>query len=441
MALISVAREDPITRFHWKIETVGGLSLLMLAIDFGIVSFALAQLIEVWGLTPSHLSIIAVATAVGMFLGGLFLGSAADRIGRRSTLALSLLIMSVGTALGAISWDYISLSVFQFIAGFGMGGTTPAASTLIGEFAPAKHRGRLSTLLELFWTSGSMLAALGSLFILPSFGWRLIFAFGAIPLIWAFMQMRFTPESPRYLIARGKHEEARRFLEKIKDSSGVSYDHLSTQPVHRSKGALANFAELWSKALVRRTVCVWVLWFVLVYSYNGIFVWLPSLLSTGGLEMMRTIQYMLVFTGAQFPAIIVAAFLVDVIGRKWVLVPALFVCGVAAYMFGKASSPGEFLFWGAIVSLTNSTGYGIMLGYTVELFPTRLRGTGAGSASAFGRVAGILVPGVMALLIGSWTSGREVVFIMFSAVLLLGALAVAILGEETKGRTLEEIAT
>ena len=108
-------------------------------------------------------------------------------------------------------------------------------------------------------------------------------------------------------------------------------------------------------------------------------------------------------------------------------------------MFGSADSYLETLILGAIVAGSNIIGWSVMLGYTAELFPTRLRGTGSGWASAFGRVGGILVPGAIALLLGSWGEGYQVVFIMFAIILGAGALLVALLGEETKGRSLEDI--
>ena len=437
----SVARnEERINRFHWKIELFGGLYQLLASLDLGILSFALAQLVGIWGLTPFQIGVIAVVAAAGTLVGGVLFGHTADSIGRRSTLQLSLLVTAIGTALGAVSWDYISLSVFQFIAGVGIGGVAPIVGAFVGEFAPAKHRGRLSSMLELFWISGLLLAALGSLFILPGFGWRIAFVFGALPLIWVVVQKRFVPESPRYLISRGRHDEARQFLSRVKENYGLSYDHLMVnEAVHERKGILASLGELWSGPLMRRTATTWLLWFVLVYSYYGIFVWLPTLLATNGLGIMKSIEYMLVFTSVQLPAIAVTAFLVDMIGRKGVLVPALFLCGVSSYMFGKAGSPTDVLIWGSIVSLTNIVGWGVMLGYTAELFPTRVRGTGVGAASAFGRLGQVFVPGVMALLIGSWTSGYQMVFMMFAAILIVGGVGIAILGEETKGRSLEDI--
>ncbi|MBI4319465.1 MAG: MFS transporter [Chloroflexi bacterium] len=432
--------DGTISRFHWKIEIFGGVPLLLNALDIGVPSFALAQLVGLWGLSPMQIGVVAMASAIGSLPGSIFFGHLTDRIGRRSTLRLSLSTMAIGTALGAVSWDYLSLAAFQLIAGLGLGGTTPAVSAFVGEFAPAKHRGRLTTMMETFYVMGSLLAALGSLFILTQFGWRIAFVYGGLPLLWVLVLHKFMPESPRYLISRGRLDEARQFLAQVKERYGLSYDHLVNNPAHENGGLIASLREIWSGPLARRTACTWLLSFVMVYASFGIFVWLPTLLTASGLEILRTIQYMLVLTVIQIPAVLAAAFLVDKVGRKWLLAPAFLVCGGASYAFGRAGSPVEVLFWGSLISLSLFMVRGVWLAYTAELFPTRLRGTGAGSASAFGRVAGIIVPGAIAVLIGTWSNGYEMVFVMFAAVLFAGALSTVVLGEETKGRTLEEIA-
>lgn len=441
MAIAAAVRDERITRFHWRIQFLGSIHLFLASVDLGILTFALAQLVGLWNLTPIHIGTIAISSAIGTFLGGIVLGNAADRIGRRTTLQLAVAAAALGTGLGALAWDYISLAAFQFIAGIGVGNVGSVAGAFIGEFAPAKYRGRLSAFLELSWITGALVAALASLLILPAFGWRLAFAFGATPFLWVLIQRRYTPESPRYLIASGKQSEAERLLNDIQQKYGLSYHHLIATSLSRTNGSLwQSLRELWSGQLARRSACTWILWFVLAFSYYGIFVWLPTLLASSGYGVMRSIQFMLIFTAVQIPTILAVAFLVDIIGRKRVLVPALFVCSIASYLFGKATSVNEMLLWGSIVSLSNITGWGIMLGYTAELFPTRVRGTGAGAASAFGRIGAIIVPAAITLLLGSWSQGYEMVFAMFAAILFFGAINVAILGEETKGLTLEEIA-
>ncbi|MCL5962069.1 MAG: MFS transporter [Chloroflexi bacterium] len=438
-AIRSRIEEGNLTRFHWRIEVFGGLHLLVMSIDAGLIAFIYTQLVPEWHLSPWNVGVIGMLNAAGTLCGAILAGTAADRLGRKYVLRVYMFIAALGTILGAISWNYISLAVFQFFVGAGVGGVTPGVAILIGEFAPARFRGRLSAMMELFWVSGWMVAALGAFLIIPKWGWRGAFIFGGVSLLYAAIQNRFIPESPRYLMARGRTEEANRFLEMLRTRYGIIQDIANSPTSTARRGVLAGLKELWSGPLARRTACTWVLWFALVYTYFGIFIWIPTLLATSGFGAMRTFEFMFVFSVVQFPAVVFAAFLIDWVGRKWLVVSTLFVCGIASYFFGRAGSYPEVLFWGVLIAASNIIGWSVMLGYTAELFPTPLRGTGSGWASAFGRTGAIAVPGAIAFLLGTWETGYQMVFIMFAVILIAGALLMALLGEETKGRTLEEI--
>jgi len=431
--------EGNLTRFHWRMVAVGGLHLLMASLDVGLLSFIFARLVLEWQLTPWHLGAIGMGNATGTLVGSASAGAIADRFGRKHALRLCLIMAGLGTVLGAFSWDYVSLAIFQFAAGTGIGGTAPTVGVLVSEFSPAQYRGRLSAMTEFFWVSGWLVAALAAYFIVPLWGWRAAFIFGGIPLLYASIQARILPESPRFLLTRGRTAEAHRLTETLRARYGVVLHLPSVTGVSQRRSIVSGLRELWARALAKRTACTWVLWFVLVYSWSGIFIWIPTLMATSGFSAVRTSEFMLVFTLAQFPPVALSVFTVDWLGRKWLLVPALLVCGLASYFFGTAESYPAILFLGAIIAGSNIIGWSVMPAYTAELFPTRLRGTGSGWAAASGRFGGITVPGVMALFLSSWGKGYQAVFVMFSIVLLVGALVVAVLGEETKGRTLEEI--
>lgn len=438
-AIASRVDDGGLTRFHWKLEIVGGLHLLLASVDIGLLSFIYVLLVPEWHLTPWHIGAIGMANAAGTGLGAMLTGMAADRFGRKGVLRLCLALTGLGTVLGAISWDYLSLAVFQFIAGIGNGGIAPSVGVLIGEFAPARYRGRLSAMTELFWISGWLVAVLGAYLIIPQWGWRAAFVFGGIALIYVAVQGRLVPESPRFLLARGRSVEANAMLDTLRARYGILQDLSAVSASVNNRNILAGLKELWSGPLARRTACTWVLWFVLVFTYFGIFIWTPTLLAAAGYSVMRTFEFSLAFALVQFPAVILAVFCIDWLGRKWLVVPSLFICGVASYFFGSAGSFPEILFWGCLIAASNIIGWAVMLGYTAELFPTHIRGTGSGWASAFGRAGAIIVPAAMAFLMGTWSTGFQLVFIMFAIILIAGALLLAILGEETKGRTLEEI--
>src|SRR5262249_19246787 len=138
------------------------------------------------------------------------------------------------------------------------------------------------------------------------------------------------------------------------------------------------------------------------------------------------------FTLAQIPGYFLAAWLVERIGRKATLVPFMLLCAVCSWFFGGAAAAESILLWGCLLSFFNLGAWGVTYGYTPELYPTWLRGTGTGFAAAFGRVGAILAPLAVGRLIGSPLGGYATVFVMFAVVVALGALAVSFLGEETR---------
>jgi len=177
----------------------------------------------------------------------------------------------------------------------------------------------------------------------------------------------------------------------------------------------------------------------MAYSYYGIFTWLPTLLAGRGFPLVQSFQFTLIITLAQIPGYFTAAFLVERVGRKATLVPFMLLCALSSWAFGGSQTPNELILWGSLVSFFNLGAWGVTYGYTPELYPTWLRGTGTGSAAAFGRIGGVLAPLVVGKLMGTWGGGFAAVFVMFAAVLVAGSIGVLALGEETRGRTLEEI--
>ncbi|MHB0870359.1 MAG: MFS transporter [Chloroflexota bacterium] len=435
----------PLSRFHWRLLGVSGMGWMFDSMDVGIVSFVVATLAREWGLGPDQVAWMLSIGLLGMLVGAATSGTMADRWGRKTMFQATLLIFSIATGFCAVAWSYLSLVAARFLVGFGLGGELPIASTLVSEFSPARWRGRMMVLLESFWAYGWVMAALVAFFLIPQYGWRIAFLIGALPAFYVFVLRRSLPESPRFLLSQGRVAEAEEVISSVERSAGITPPEArlqaeKTEAPHPVESAFQRFGELWSRPYLRRTVMLWVLWFTIVYSYYGIFTWLPTLLTEGGRGITRSFGYVLIITLAQIPGYFSAALLVDKAGRKWTLASYLFLTAVGAFFFRNAGGEAEVLFWGCFISFFNLGAWGVVYTYTPEMYPTRVRATGTGWAAACGRGAGVLAPLVVGQMLGSWGVGYEAIFLMFSAVLLLGAINVALLGEETKGKTLEEIA-
>jgi putative MFS transporter len=445
----SLSRLDkvPLGKFHRKLILVSGIGWMFDSLDVGLVSFVVATLAREWKLSPSEVAWLISTGLLGMLVGAATAGSLADRWGRRMMFQATLLIFSLATGLCGLAWSYAALICGRFLVGFGLGGELPIASTLVSEFSPAKSRGKVIVILESFWAYGWVLAALVAFFVIPRFGWRIAFLLGTLPAFYTFVLRRAIPESPRFLLSKGRVKEAMAVVRMVEKATGLAPADETVQQGQAASPArptdqslLKNLGELWQRPHLRRTIMLWILWFTIIFSYYGIFTWLPTLLSAGGRGLTKSFQYVLIITLAQIPGYFSAAYLVDKIGRKWTLAPYLFLTAVGAFFFRNAGAPAEILFWGSFISFFNLGAWGVVYTYTPELYPTRIRGTGVGWAAACGRFAGVLAPLVAGQLLGKWGAGYQSVFLLFAAVLLASAINVLVLGEETKGQTLEQIA-
>lgn len=437
MDLVSRVQRLPIGKFHYTLLWVIGLGWMFDAMDTGLISFILTTMADEWQMSAAEKGWVVSITFVGMAIGAVFAGGLADRIGRRTVFAMTLLIYSLATALCAFAPNLTWLLLFRFIVGLGLGGQLPVAVTLVSEYIPAHVRGRFIVLLESFWGLGWLVAALMSYFVIPNYGWHIAFLLGGLPALYVFMILKKVPESVPYLINRGRIAEAHVLVQKLERQCGVEViEQIEVKAVADKQSV--SFRQLWSGPLARRSLMLWLIWFGIVYSYYGIFTWLPSLLVKQGYSIVQSFEYVLIMILAQLPGYVVAAWLVEKLGRKPTLAGFIALCAMAAYFFGQANSVNMIMFWGCLMSFFNLGAWGVLYTYTPEQYPTNIRAFGSGWASAIGRMGGIVAPLVVTHMM-VMNNGFSHIFIMFTVVLLSVALVIVLLGEETQGKTLESI--
>lgn len=180
---------------------------------------------------------------------------------------------------------------------------------------------------------------------------------------------------------------------------------------------------------------LWIVWFCVVFSYYGMFLWLPSVMVMKGFSLIKSFEYVLIMTLAQLPGYFTAAWFIEKFGRKFVLIVYLIGTAVSAYFFGTADSTALLMTSGILLSFFNLGAWGGLYAYTPEQYPTLIRGTGAGMAAAVGRIGGVLGPLLVGYLVAQKIS-VAMIFTIFCVSILIGALAVFILGKETKQQDL-----
>lgn len=458
----------PFTRAHGKLLGASGVGWALDAMDVGLISFIMAALGAEWALSDAEKSWIGSIGFVGMAIGASVGGLLADRLGRRQVFALTLLIYGLATGASAASTGLAMLLALRFVVGLGLGAELPVASTLMSEFAPRKIRGRVVVILEAFWAFGWIAAALIGYLVVPAAnGWRWALLIGTVPALWALVVRWKMPESVRFLEQTGRHEEAESVVRSFEHSPEFPRrSGHAEQPGGRPEAQVSRAAEgasaeavdgvapgsavaapgpgadertgwrdLWQPRLRRRTGAIWLAWFGVNFAYYGAFIWMPSLLVAKGFDLVHSFGYTLIITLAQLPGYAAAAFLIEKWGRRVTL--AVFLAGSAgaAIWFGQADSVGMVIAAGMTLSAFNLGAWGALYAVTPELYPTALRGTGAGSAAAFGRIASILAPLSVPLLLG--IGGTGFAFVVFAVAFAL-ACGAALLLPELTGQALEE---
>ena len=433
----------PFTREHRRVLVGSGLGWALDAMDVGLISFVLAQLAVQWNTTDAELSWIASAGFIGMAIGAVLGGLLADRIGRRQVFALTLLVYGLATGASALSGSVAVLIAWRFVVGLGLGGELPVASTLVSEFAPPRIRGRIIVFLESFWAIGWTLSAVIGFLVVPSSaeGWRWALAIGAAPAVYAVVVRLRLPESVRYLESRGRFQEAESTVRRFEKSAGVTAarDDLAL-PAAMSPGptipaAKTRVTALWSRVLRRRTGALWLVWFCVNFSYYGAFIWLPTILVASGFSLVRSFAYTLIITVAQLPGYAASAYLIERWGRRRTLAVFLIGSALSAALFGVAGDATQVIGAGMLLSFFNLGAWGALYAVTPELYPTRIRATGAGWAAGIGRIAAILAPlAVPSLRETGGTGLLFAVFAMFFVVAALGAFGLP----EKQGEALED---
>lgn len=436
----------PMTKSMRKILLLTGIGWLFDAMDQGMVSGVIASVGADWTLTTVQLSWLGSAGILGMILGAALSGIASDRWGRRTVIVWTLVLFSIGSALSGFAINYWMLLFCRFITGFGLGGELPAASTLISEISPKAKRGRNVVILESFWAWGWIAAALIAYLAIPQFGWRAAFLIGAVPAFFAAILRFAIPESPRFLERQGRHVEADNIVSGMEREAGIIVSEedevvpeASSSPAPKATGLFKSISSLWSRRHLRATAVLWVLWFGINFGYYGFVLWTPSFLVAQGFNLVRSFEFTLIMCLAQLPGYLVAAVLIEKIGRKPVL--TLFFAGtaLAAWLFGHAGSTAEVLGFGCLLYFFALGAWGCVYSYTPELYPAEVRGAGTGWAAAFGRIGAFIAPMIVPVLYSFYGAeqGFIAVFVVLTFVFVAVAVVVAIFGIETKGRALE----
>ncbi|PRS13425.1 MFS transporter [Bacillus sp. FSL K6-4563] len=434
--LLTRMESVPFSRWHLKPRIIMGSATFFDAFDALSLAFVLPVLIGMWSLSPAQIGLLIGSGYIGQAIGAIFFGWLAERRGRVFSAKWTILLMSVMSIACVFSGNFMALFIFRFIQGIGVGGEVPVAASYINELSRAQGRGRFFMLYEMIFPLGLMISAQIGAFVVPSFGWKWMFLIGGIGGLIVFVFFFMLRESPRWLISKGRLDEAERIIEEIEASTDK---RMPVKQVYNSteKG---DWKELFSTFYRKRTLIVWGLWFSAYFVSNGLNNWLPSLYNTVyNLPVGDSLRAASLTNILQTVGVFACAFLIDKVGRKRWATIAFIVTGalLTALWISGASSPESVIYLGSAAYGMMGTITVLLYLYTPEIYPTRMRVIGTAFATAWLRLASAIAPIMIGFILE--VSGVSTIFILFASVTVVGAI-LAFKMIETREKVLEDIA-
>jgi putative MFS transporter len=371
--------------------------------DYYLIGFVLAFIIKPWHLTFGQSGVILLSSGVGAIMGSVIWGRIADLWGRRSVFMWTIVNFSLASGALYFTPDngWVFLSVMRFFVGFGVGGLYCVDLPLVQEFVPARMRGFIGGLVTVFIPLGVMIASSFAAFATETIGWRGLFLVGVVPAFFTLLVRAWVPESPHWLMARGRTDEARRSLAwALRVPPETLPQPPATEPEpHPPWSDLFRYPKSLAVSFMASIGAQ-------TASY-GIGLWAPTLFV---LQLGVTPAYAAyLFLWVKLSGIagrISFAWLADGIGRRNAGMLAGFggaVVIAAAGVLHNEYIAGISLFWLLIVAgdFFYDGGFAIIGPYLSEVWPTRLRTTGMGAAYGFGGLGKIIGPLGLAMIVGT----------------------------------------
>jgi MFS family permease len=438
---------------HTRITLVLGFGWLLDAFEVNIVGSVLGVLQKLWQVTASQASLLVSAWLIGIMIGALLFGYCADRFGRRRLFIMTLLFYSTFTVISALSPGYYAFLVFRFLTAIGVGAEYSAVNAAIGELIPARYRGRAAASVMNFWPLGSILAGVLTLYfinLLPaSIGWRCAFALGAVIALFSLWARRALPESPRWLLERGRTAEAEAVSAQIAgDARQFDQETANAALGADARSDGAGVGRQLSQLLRRhpgRLALGCALDFSEAAGYYGLFAVLPLLVLPQIHIPVEEVPWFFIIgnVGAAIGGMI-AAVMLDRIGRKVTVAGFYLLAALSMLTMASATAAGSAA--GVMLAFTVAnlcaTGAWIAAYPTFsELFPTPMRATGIGFSVAFGRIGAAIAPPLLVAV--AQQLSLFAAFAVIAGFWLIGVAAMipwSMRGVEGRGRTLEALA-
>ncbi|WP_347723944.1 MFS transporter [Lysinibacillus capsici] len=357
------------------VASVAGLTLE--GMDIMFISFAMTMIIAEFNIDLATGGLISSITNIGMLLGGIIFGVLADKYGRVKVFTYTIILFAIGTALTGVATSIEQVYVYRFIAGLGAGGEYGIGMALVAEAWPKNKQGRASSYVSVGAQYGVILAALLSAIILPTLGWRALFFVGLLPVIFAFIVRKNIDESPEWLAA---------------------------QKQQNNKQENGKLAQLFASPRITMTTLSLILMAtVQIAGYNGLMIWLPSMLQKSqGLSVSSSALWTISTAVGMIIGMLTFGRFMDRFGAKRTFGIFLVASACAVFFYSFATGAVAILVGGAVVGFFSNgmfAGYGALIS---SFYPVHIRSTATNTIFNFGRAIGGFSPIFVGFILQSY---------------------------------------
>jgi MFS transporter, putative metabolite:H+ symporter len=433
----------PPTRIHRDATIIAGIGSFFDLFDIFLAGVLGTVLTAQFQLSRAWLPTVMSSAFIGMFFGSALLGRFADRFGRRTAFMLNLGIYSAFTLVGAFSVDRTMLAVSRFLAGVGIGAELPLVDTYLSELLPARSRGRYTAWAYTLGFIGVPAAGLLGRVLVPLRpfgvdGWRWLFVIGSLggAVVWL-MRTRL-PESPRWLEAAGRADDARAIVEGMESEAALrapleAPDSVEIDP---SSGRVG-IAALFGGSLRARTLMLCVFHVFQTVGYYGFGTLVPLVLAAKGYSVVTSLTFTtLTFLGYPIGSAISLP-LIERVDRRWLIVGSASLMSVLGLSLGYSSSSTWIVALGFLYTAVSNVFSNGLHVFQVEIFPTSVRATAAGMTYGLSRISSGAMPFVLLPVLEKWGAGP--MFAVVAGALWIVIADVAFFAPSTTGRSLEEV--
>jgi MFS transporter, putative metabolite:H+ symporter len=427
----------PIGPFHRRILFLIGIGMFFDGFDIYIAGTVLGVTLKTGFSTLSQNAVFISVTFFGMMLGSCATGFLGDRFGRRFTYQFNLLMFGLASLAAAFAPNMTFLIACRFVMGFGLGAENVVGYSTMTEFVPAQTRGKWLGLMAVCVVTGLPVALLVASVLVPAFGWRAMFVLGGIGALVVWYLRKKLPESPRWLEAVGRTEEAEALMQSIEQeaSQGRPLPAPAAAPTVKISG---DFGTLFTPPLLSRMIVGAVCLITINTLLYGFVTWLPVFFIKQGLSVATSFGYSLVMALGAPVGSAIGALTADRWGRKPTIIGASLITVVLGIIYPMISDPVLLPVVGFALTVPIYVLVALLFGiYIPELFPTEVRLRASGIVNTLGRGATIVTPFLVVMLFEA--RGVAGVMALMIGLLVLQIITVWAFGIEPRHRSLEEL--